>query len=412
MDVNSEPSTSITRRDRRGWLHAAAGGAVVLLSAADTRRMWAEAVPESNDDDASDARIDPDWIVHSTVPANREPALPKLVQSWVTPVEHFYVRSHAANPKVDSATFRLKVDGLVERPESFSLEALSTLPRVDVTATMTCAGNRRYEHSRTQAIKGVPWREGAIGNAVWGGYRLSDLLRRVGVRSDARHVWFDGLDRIERSGGVIPFGASIPIQKAMVGSPAEDASPIGAIVCDTMNGKPLTPDHGFPLRLVVPGYIGARSVKWVGHIHVADRPNPNHYQATAYKLVQEATPLEWAERAAIYRFPINATLCESIRDDENDRLKLAGYALPPGDPRRSIRSVDWSVDGGGTWRSAELIGPSRPLCWRLWKAEVPRSDATTSVWIRATDDVGQSQPEQTEWNKKGYLYNAIHRVTV
>ena len=353
-----------------------------------------------------------DWIVHTEIPANREAPLPRLIENYVTPVDRFYVRSHAANPVIDPSAYRLNIDGMVARGGPWSLDELSQrFEPVQITATMTCAGNRRYEHSRTQTIGGVPWREGAIGNAVWRGYRLSDLLSEVGVDANARHVWFDGLDNIDKNGSTIPFGASIPIEKAM---PEDASGDVGAILCTHMNGSVLTPDHGFPLRVVVPGYIGARSVKWLGRIRVDDRENPNHYQSTAYKIVYQASPIEWAERAAIYRFPINAAICVPTSgatiSDGPSRVTVRGYALPPGEPDASISSVELSIDGGQRWVDAELIGPDQPLCWRLWRAELELPAAANQIIVRATDTRGNTQPERTAWNKKGYLYNAQHRV--
>ena len=365
------------------------------------------AVPRLSAREAAEA-----WIRHSDDPPNREVPLPELVRSWITPTDRFYVRSHAASPAIDPKTFRLTVDGLVDSSLTLSLGDLADrFERVEVTATMTCAGNRRTEHSRTRQIAGVPWQAGAIGNAVWGGYRLSDLLAAAGVRSEARHVWFDGLDQIDRPGGPIGFGASIPLAKAMQSDDGHGLP--GAIVCTHQNGQPLTADHGFPLRTVVPGYIGARSVKWLGRVRVANRENPNHYQATAYKLVQEATELEWAEQPAIYRFPLNGVICTPQPDDEAARgetIDVTGYALPPGQPGVTIRQVELSTDGGQTWQRADLIGQTQSLCWQLWTARVTLPPDATSLVVRATDSRGRVQPERTDWNRKGYLYNAQHRV--
>ena len=352
-----------------------------------------------------------EWIVHTDVPPNREVPLADLIRKWITPVDRFYVRSHAASPAVDADAYRLTVDGLVERPLSLSLAELSDrFESVKAVCTMTCAGNRRTEHSRTRQISGVPWQAGAIGNAAWGGVRLSDVLTAAGVREGARHVWFDGLDEIERPEGAIGFGASIPVEKAM----SEEAGLPGAVVCTTMNGEPLTADHGFPVRTVVPGYIGARSVKWLGRIRVSDRPNPNHYQATAYKVVTEATPIEWAEKAPIYRFPLNAVICTPAAGAgvAAGRVEVAGYALPPGEPGVRVGRVEVSGDGGATWTKAALTGEQRPMCWTLWKASVPVEADARSLLVRATDTRGRGQPRTAPWNKKGYLYNGWHRVPV
>lgn len=349
-------------------------------------------------------------IVHTDVPMNAEPRLPALIQSWQTPIEEFYVRSHAPVPKIDPAKFRLKVTGLVENELSLSLAELATLVPTTVTATMTCAGNRRYEHSRVSPIKGVPWREGAIGNAEWSGVKLSDLLRRAGLREGAEHVWFEGLDEVEHEGGIIPFGASIPLAQAM----NDEAEMPGALVCTGMNGQPLTPDHGWPLRTVVPGYIGARSVKWLGKIVVSDRPSSNHFVATAYKTVTEGSPLEWAEMAPIYRYPINSVICtpESGAALGRGQITVSGYALAPGQPGRTIRQVELSANAGKTWIPARITSKTQPYCWQLWSADVPVTAATEEIVVRATDSAGNQQPGSVAWNLKGYLYNAWHRVPV
>lgn len=348
-------------------------------------------------------------IVHTTKPMNAEPHLSNLVRSYITPVEQFYVRSHAPNPRVSADTYRLSVEGMVDRPLTLSLTQLNEdFPRTEAIATMTCAGNRRSEHSLIKPVSGVPWQEGAIGNAKWGGVRLSDVLRKAGVKSGAEHVCFEGLDEIERSGGIIPFGASIPLGKAM-----DDSQDMpGAIVCSSMNDQPLTPDHGWPLRMTVPGYVGARSVKWLGRIVVSDRPSPNHYVATAYKVVTTGTDLEWAENGPIYRFPINSVICSPSANSvvTGGNVSVAGYALPPGQPGRTISRVDVSPDGGKTWQQAKLTSISREYCWQLWSADVRLVSSTEQLMVRATDSTMETQPERVAWNMKGYLFNGWHQV--
>lgn len=378
-----------------------AAGSIVLVRP----EVWADAVGDRNRDAVGS---DGDWIVHSEVPANREVPLRRLIGSWITPVDRFYVRSHAAVPKIDPADYRLAIGGMVDRPAEWSLTDLAgRFEKVTVTATMTCAGNRRYEHSRTRQVSGVPWQEGAIGNANWSGYRLADVLAAVGVRSAAEHVWFDGVDRIDRDGGTIGFGASIPMAKLSRGNDA-------AILCTEMNGAPLTGDHGYPLRTVVPGYIGARSVKWLGRVTLSNRPNPNHYQSTAYKVVTETDPIDWAEAAPIYRFAINAVIAAVDRRGGDDavtgRTTVRGYALPPGDPAAVIDRVELSTDNGATWTAAKLIGPSRPLCWQLWRCELSLPKDVRSLLVRGIDNRGRVQPRHTDWNKKGYMFNAQHQV--
>ena len=380
-----------------------AAGSLAIPSSAQ-ERATETARPMRETEPSSDV-----WIRHSEDPPNREVRLESLVESYITPTERFYVRSHAKSPSIDPQTFRLRIDGMVREPLEWSLDDLKDrFETVTVTATMTCAGNRRFEHSKTQAISGVPWREGAIGNATWTGYRLCDVLQAAGVAARTRHIWFNGLDEIDRGSSTIAFGASIPIHKAMADGSGDGRGMPGAIVCTHMNGRPLTPDHGFPLRTVVPGYIGARSVKWLGHIHASEAENPNHYQSTAYKVLDESTPLRWAEEAPIYRFPLNAVTCKSQRSADGS-MAIAGYALPPGQTGVTIDRVEYSVDGGHRWTAARLIGPSDPMCWQLWRGTIASPPESGSLWVRAIDSRGRQQPDTTAWNLKGYLYNAVHR---
>jgi sulfite oxidase len=350
-------------------------------------------------------------LVHGTNPMNSEPFLPDLVRSWVTPTEKFYVRSHAPVPQIDADSFRLKIEGLVDRPLSISLRELrENFKQQSITCTLTCAGNRRTEHSLIKPVKGVPWQAGAIGNAKWSGAGLADVLKKAGVKSNARHVWFEGLDQIERSSGIIPFGGSIPIEKAM----GADDSASGALLTTEMNGQPLNGDHGAPLRMVVPGYIGARSVKWLGKIVVSDRPSPNHYVANAYKLVTHGSKLEWAEQGPIYRMPLNSVICTAPTKSaaKNGKITVTGYALPQGRQANAIAKVEVSADNGKTWSPAKITSPAREYCWVLWSADIAISSSTKDVLVRATDSNGKRQPEHVDWNMKGYLFNAWHRASI
>lgn len=349
-------------------------------------------------------------LVHSKAPMNAEPLLPDLVRSWVTPVESFFIRSHGNTPEINADSFRVSVEGLVETPLMLSLAELGRFEQHAVTATLTCAGNRRSEHSRIKPVKGVQWREGAIGNAKWSGARLSDVLKKGGVRESAKHVWFEGLDSVEDGGKTFAFGGSIPLEKALLD---RDVAP-GALLATTMNDKPLTADHGFPVRMVVPGYIGARSVKWLSKIVVSDRPSPNHFVADVYKLVDEGTLLEVAESGPIYRMPLNSAICTPTAGAalKPGRVDVAGYALPPGVPGVSIRKVEVSADAGRSWTEAKLTSMASEFCWQLWSAEISVNSATKELIVRAIDSRGEVQPETVRWNAKGYLFNAWHHVPV
>ena len=347
-------------------------------------------------------------LVHGETPKNAEPYLDELVKSWVTPNEQFYIRSHAPVPKIDPAQFKLRIEGMVEKPLEFSLDELrEKFGNHSVFATLTCAGNRRSEHSAVKEVSGVQWQSGAIGNARWTGPRLGDVLKAACVQAGAKHVWFEGLDEVQRDTGVIPFGASVPLEKAMKNA----GNDLGVLLAHKMNDEPLPPDHGFPLRTVVPGFIGARSVKWLGKIIVSDRPSENHYVATAYKLVTESTAEQWQSAAPLYHYPMNSVICNPAENGPvaEGPLTVRGYALPPGQRGSAIEKVEVSVDNGQSWQAATLTTASHPNCWQLWQATVSVSKSTESILVRATDQRGQSQPEKTPWNLKGYMFNAWHR---
>lgn len=355
-----------------------------------------------------------DLIFRSNDPRNGEPELSKLVESWQTPTQLFYVRSHAPNPVIDPAQFRLRVEGLVRRPMTLSLDQLKQLPQKSTIATLTCAGNRRSEYNSSEyenvpKVGGVLWEGGTIGNASWAGTLLANVLRQAEVSEGAKHVWFEGLDEISKNGSKFAFGGSIPIEKAMLADGA------GApLLAHTMNGAALTPDHGYPLRTVVPGYIGARSVKWLGKIVVSDRPSPNHYLATAYKIVKDTGAIDWAEAGPIYRFPINAAICSPKPKSKHSagQVELAGYALPSGKSGSHIEAVLVSVDGGKTWTKGELTGKQQDFCWQLWKAKATVNANTTEILLRATDSTGGFMPAKVPWNAKGYLRNSWYRLPI
>ena len=347
--------------------------------------------------------------MQSAEPFNAEPPLDKLTAAAVTPVEQFYVRNHGPLPKVAAADFRVRVEGLVRKSAELSLGQLrDQFADEDAAATLTCAGNRRREMNAIRPVPGVQWDAGAIGHAKWTGPALWRVLESAGIESGARHVWFEGLDPIkEKDGSVAPFGGSIPLDRALAKSQP-------AILAHAMNGKSLTSEHGFPLRTVVPGYIGARSVKWLTKIVVSDRPSPNHYVAEAYKLVSTDSKDELAKAEPIYEFPINAAICTPAAGAKlkAGEVTVRGYALPPGDGKSTISKVELSSDGGRTWLPARLEGEAAANIWQLWSAKVMLGPGDHELVVRATDSAGRVQPERAAWNLKGYLHNAWHRCAV
>ena len=194
----------------------------------------------------------------------------------ITSTEHFFTRSHAPIPSIDVRTWRLEVGGLVARPRQFSLaELIREFPSHEVTATLACAGIRREEFLSLTLLPGeLPWGPEPISTARWTGVSLAAVLEAAGVSSGARHVELVGVDQVERHGQTFGFGGSVDMIKALQGD---------VLLATGMNGAPLAPQHGYPLRALVPGWIGARSVKWLGRIHLLEKPSQNYFQAQAYR---------------------------------------------------------------------------------------------------------------------------------
>ena len=363
-----------------------------------------------------------DLIVRTADPYNAEPRLLALVADQITPVKQFYVRNHGPIPTVDVKSYKLTIDGLVEKPLEFSLDALKTQFReVSAEATLTCAGSRRQELSAIKPVSGVQWDAGAIGNARWTGVSLADVLRLAVTKPTAQHVWFEGLDPIkEKDGSVAPFGGSIPLSKVRSfaappsGKAADGIQGQQTLLAHSMNGEPLTVEHGFPLRAIVPGYIGARSVKWITKITLSDRPSPNHYVAEAYKIIQSDSSEEVAAKDPIYDFVINAAICAPAAGAtiKAGSTRVSGYALPSGNAAAKIDKVELSPDGGKSWITARLLNSSAPCTWQQWTAEVNLPAGKQELIVRASDTTGQTMPEHGSWNFKGYLYNGWHRVSV
>lgn len=350
------------------------------------------------------------FLIRQTDPYNGEPPLDLLVQAPLTPTALFFARNHGNIPQIEAADYRLAVDGLVKYPLSLSLEDLrNSFPRRSLAATLQCAGNRRLEMTSVAPIPGeLPWDSGAISTADWGGIPLWTILDAAGVKGEAQHVEFTGLDQVTRQGRSFGFGGSIPLDKAFSQE---------VLLAFEMNGEPLPPLHGFPLRSVVPGYIGARSVKWLNRIEVRVNPSANYFYAQAYQLFPpQARPetVDWASGIKLGDMPVNAVIC-SPQDGAclpGPSVRVKGYAYAGGG--RAIQRVDISIDGGATWSVARLLDDPAPWAWRLWQADLELAAGANEMIVRAWDSSANTQPEEVRqtWNFKGYLNNAWHRVHI
>jgi sulfite oxidase len=335
-------------------------------------------------------------IVHGTDPYNAETEPDALAAHALTSTDAFFVRSHGAVPEGHG---RLRVDGAVEQPLDLSLRTLrEALPEYTVTATLQCAGNRRAELIAVRGIPGeAPWGPGATGTATWTGVRLADVLALARPRPDAAHVGFEGADLSPEAIPPQRFGGSIPLAKARRPE---------VLLAWAMNGEPLPRVHGAPLRVVVPGYIGARSVKWLERIEVRRAPWDGYFQAVAYRLL--APDAEPAPGAGLPLGPValNAAILSA------NPTEARGYALAGGE-RRVVR-VEVSTDGGASWREAELLDDLGPWAWRRWRAPLDLGPGEHELVARAWDSSGATQPEDAAalWNPKGYANTARPRTLV
>ncbi|HEY4575526.1 MAG TPA: molybdopterin-dependent oxidoreductase [Thermoanaerobaculia bacterium] len=342
-------------------------------------------------------------------PLNAEPEPGALIASFRTPNDLFFIRNHGDIPRVDPGTYRLIVDGLVERPLSLSLDDLRSFAPATVGATLQCAGNRRRELIEVSPIPNeLPWGSEAVSNAEWSGVPLREVLLAAGPRPAARHAAFLGLDETERHGHRFQFGGSIPLEKAMHPE---------VLLADRMNGEPLPPAHGAPLRVVVPGYIGARSVKWISRITLRETPSDNYFQAKAYRLFPAAVgpdDVDWDTGMMLGESPVNSVICSPVSGERlpAGRVTVRGWAVAGGG--REIARVDVSTDGGGTWKTAELGAGESGWTWRQWQAALDLAPGEHEILCRAFDSAAQTQPAHPSqvWNFKGYANNAWHRVRV
>lgn len=361
----------------------------------------------------SDAFFDkhPALIVRETEPFNAGPPPGLLRQSFITPQNLFFVRNHAPVPDLDAASYRLQVGGMVGEHLTLSLDELrSRFTKREVAATLQCAGNRRDILSAIAPVGGeVAWGAEAISTARWGGVALRDVLGAAGIEEAARHVAFLGLDEIEKRGERFGFGGSIPIDKALSSE---------VILAYEMNGETLSPAHGFPLRAIVPGYIGARSVKWLSDITLQTEPSDNYYQARAYKLFPpqtDAQTADWTQGLMLGELSVNSVITAPApgADIEGGSVLVQGYATAGGS--RSVERVDVSADDGATWTTATLSESDKaPWTWRFWEARLELPEGVHTITARAWDSAANTQPEDPRriWNFKGYMNNAWDRVTV
>ena len=342
-------------------------------------------------------------IVRSARPEDFETPV-HLLDSWITPNDLFFVRSHFYTPTIDALSWRLQVDGEVESVLLLTLDDIRRMPSTTVTATLECAGNGRAFFD--PPVAGVQWERGAVGTAAWTGVRLGDILDRARAKSSSRYIWLDGADL--GIGAAPDFIRSLPIDKAMQRE---------TLLAYEMNGAPLPTAHGFPLRAIVPGWEGAYSVKWLTHLQCSPRDHDGPFVQSGYRYprvpVAPGAIVPAADTVALRELAVKSVLTAPAPNAtvaNGMPLRIAGLAWAG---EAEISRVEVSLDNGRTWVPAQLGKDQARYAWRqfeyVWRMPVPGSHVVLS---RATDARGATQPIVPDWNPAGYVWNAIDRVRV
>jgi DMSO/TMAO reductase YedYZ molybdopterin-dependent catalytic subunit/rhodanese-related sulfurtransferase len=337
-------------------------------------------------------------VVHGTHPLNCETSIPALIGGVVMPNARFYVRNHFETPRLDPVSWRLAVNGLVERPLRLSLRDLHNMRSETLVATLECAGNGRSAFD--PPADGEQWQLGAVSTAEWTGVPLAEILDRAGRSPEAVEIVFRGADRgnVGEAADPIRFERSLPVT---------DAGHPGSLLAYAMNGEPLPLEHGYPLRLVVPGWYAVASVKWLTEIEVIGSPFTGFFQAKRYVY-------ETPRNGTVAREPVRLQQVRSvITQPSADQQVTAGDLLVRGvawSGAAPIGKVEISISSG-PWQDARLIGQQHRHSWRWWEL-LTRIDSPgeTTLRARATDLAGRTQPERPHWNRFGYGANAVQNV--
>ncbi|MYD64635.1 MAG: sulfite oxidase [Chloroflexi bacterium] len=373
----------VTRRRFLGLL--AAGGAAAVLAAC---------FPDDRLDESSGLAKDPEpFIAHGE--AGLESRL-ELMDGVITPNRLFFVRNNSPeSPEVDPAAWRLVVEGdAVAQPLELTYEELRRLPARTLVSYLECAGNHRVMFDRLQGrgAKGTQWGTGAVGNGVWLGVALADVLTLAGITDDAVSVLLVGLDEGAPEGG---FRRVVTAGKAMHPD---------TLLAYGLNGEVLPRDHGYPLRAFMPGWVGSTSIKWLGRIVVSREQLWTRNNTTSYVLIGDDYPPEGeADGQAVTVQSIKSALGLPWPAELGAGThRMHGFAHSP---HGDIARVEWSADGGTSWQLARLVEPQVQYGWARFEFEWEARPGEHTLTTRATDVAGNTQPDAVPFNEKGYLFN-------
>jgi DMSO/TMAO reductase YedYZ molybdopterin-dependent catalytic subunit len=343
-------------------------------------------------------------IVRGESPLNLEMPFEKL-EGFLTPTESFYVRTHFPIPSIDRDAWWLRFEGDVENPFAINYQQLVELESVTIPVTLECAGNNRS--FLEPKVKGVQWGLGAVGTAEWTGVPLSILLNRAKPKPNAREVILEGrdcgmLDEPKSPPGELTFARSVPLAKAQ-----QDV-----LLAYRMNGQDLPPEHGFPVRAIVPGWYAVASIKWLQRIIVTDQLFTGYYQTIDYAYWKRQT--EVAELTPLTEMQVKAEIAKPAEGETvppNSSVRIHGAAWTSDG---EITKVELSTDGGATWHETNLLGEPKPNAWRLWEFnwQTPAAPGKQTLIARATDSRRRTQPVQRDPDRGTYMINHLLPITV
>lgn len=325
-------------------------------------------------------------------------------EHFITPNEFFFVRNNLSMPEITLKDWRLTITGEIKRPLTLTMEDLKKFPQVEILATLECYGNGRgfFEPKAS----GNQWKRGGVGTARWKGVRLRDILEQAGLTEKAQHVIFDGADE--------PFVPTAPDFKRSI--PLEKALRPETLLAFEMNGSTLPIYHGFPLRVVVPGWGGSAWVKWLTNIHISTQEFDGFYMVEKYRHpkfpVKPGTKLSPKDMKVLSELEVKSIITSPLEESKisSDKVLIKGYAWTG---EATIKKVEVSTDGGKTWEKAKITRGEGRYVWCRWEYEwKPPKPGYYTLMCRATDSKGRSQPYIPFWNQDGYLYNAIDRVSI
>jgi DMSO/TMAO reductase YedYZ molybdopterin-dependent catalytic subunit len=333
-------------------------------------------------------------------PLNAETPAEHL-RSWITANAVFFDRNQGDIPASKDLfkDWHLVIEGELQKSLTLTMKQLLSMPKDIVANTLECSGNSRSLLEKKAS--GNPWTIGGVGNAVWGGVWLGDLLKMAGLKQSARHVAFEGLDKPLGSAR-IKFIRSIPIEKALSGT----------LLAYEMNGEPLPLEHGYPLRALALGWTGANCVKWLHKITVIDRPAEGFFMDKVYRVFQKGQDPKTGE--TVTHINLKSIITQPVAGEtfSAGRVTVLGAAYSG---QGHVENVEVSVDNGSSWHPAAFIGPDEPFAWRQWQYIWDAKEKGDFILMsRSADNKGRQQPMDAEWNVLGYGNNGTraHAVNV